>query len=211
MAPAPQPLPRVAFRAFDTLLVKRASTFGRLLLPHLPDRGRALDVGSGTGHTSAFLLKESDLQVIECDVVDFSTHASHRPLRFDGVRLPFRDETFAATLLLFSLHYAEDPCALLRELRRVSRSCIVLHTTAATVADRWRLRFTEHLEGSLAFSLAQSLRLVPSTGFFPLRPRRYFTRAELDACIGRAGLVVHARESHPRMLPGLTFELRSLA
>ena len=129
---------------------------------------------------------------------------------FDGARLPFRDETFAATLLLFSLHYADDPHALLLELRRVSRSCIVLHTTAATASSRSRLRRVEFLEGYLAFIFAQSLRLIPPTRFVPLRPRRHDTRAELDACIERAGLVVQARRSYARAVPGLSFELRSL-
>jgi demethylmenaquinone methyltransferase/2-methoxy-6-polyprenyl-1,4-benzoquinol methylase len=92
-----------------------------------PRRGeRVLDLAAGTG-TSSEPFADAGALVVPCDfslgMVQVGKRA--RPdLPFaagDGVRLPFRDDTFDAVTISFGLRNIVDPRAGLREMLRVTR------------------------------------------------------------------------------------------
>lgn len=180
--------------AMDRILARRAERIIARLRGILPARGRALDVGAGTGHTAAALARRTDLVPIEVDVVRMRSVA-HGLVLFDGAELPFGSGAFACTLLLFVLHYAADPRRLLREARRVTAgSVIVLQSThrgalAVPVARVW-----EALSGRIAFAVARAVGFVPGDTPCSLAPRRHFTGPELIACIEAASLRVRRAE-----------------
>jgi SAM-dependent methyltransferase len=66
-----------------------------------------------------------DLDVTAVDVVDH--RCTDFPLElYDGTRLPFADNQFDISTLVFALHHAPDPRSLLLEATRVTRSALLI-------------------------------------------------------------------------------------
>ncbi len=118
----------------------------------LPQGARVLDVGCGDGHLTKLISDaRADLEVIGVEV--FMREKLYAPVvPFDGRRLPFKDGEFTDGIIIDVLHHADDPKALLREMRRVcSRSLVI----------------KDHLrEGPLAYATLALMDLVgnPSHG-----------------------------------------------
>lgn len=120
-------VPAEAYDAFmGRYSVPLAEVFADLAM--LPDTGRALDVGCGTGALTAVLARrfgESEVAAVDPS----STFAAAVTARFPwaDVRhgraedLPFEDAVFDATLAELVVHFMSDPVAGLREMRRVTR------------------------------------------------------------------------------------------
>ena len=190
----------------DALLFRRAEHLCRRLCPHLPARGRVLDVGSGTGHNALVLERRTGLVVTEIDVAPMNC-VGRTPLLFDGARLPFADAAFDAATLLFVLHYAVDPVLLLREARRVTRGpLLVLQSVSTSRTGAALLRAREWAQGRGAYRATQWAGLLPR-GPHPLNPQCFHTRPSLDRLIAAAGLHLVAREPSVDGWPGLSRDL----
>jgi ubiquinone/menaquinone biosynthesis C-methylase UbiE len=111
--------------------------WSRLVAPRLvdftelPERGRALDVGSGTG-SLAFAIAERKAQVRVLGIdpsqeyVAFATSRNHFGDRAsfevgDAQQLRFADASFDASLSLLVFNFIPDPKKALMELRRVTK------------------------------------------------------------------------------------------
>jgi SAM-dependent methyltransferase len=88
-------------------------------------RGKILDLGSGTGHYSAFLNAQGH-SVVAMDIADASEHEEGRPIVFDGHTIPFEDDTFDVVLCMFVLHHLGHQDELLSEMRRVARRTVIV-------------------------------------------------------------------------------------
>ncbi|CAB9519223.1 methyltransferase, type 11 [Seminavis robusta] len=84
---------------------------------------QCLDVGSGNGDYSKFL-KEQGRDVSSVDVLDLS-HTGTVTL-FDGTNIPFGDNQFDTSLLMFVLHHSTDQKGLLKDVMRVTRDYIIV-------------------------------------------------------------------------------------
>lgn len=103
----------------------REASIQRQLQPHLPPGASILDIGAGSCKMAKRLAARGDLNVTAVDVVDHN--ATDVPLElFDGTRLPFEDDQFDISMLVFVLHHASDPGSLLVEAARVTRSALVI-------------------------------------------------------------------------------------
>lgn len=193
------------------LATRRADQIAQKLSPHLPLAGRVLDVGSGTGHNAVALRARTNLELAEADVVDM--HAvGDGPALFDGTRLPFGDGEFAASLLIFVLHYPDDPLQLLLETSRVTTGrVLVLQSTYRGGVGLALLKFREFWLGRFAFRLARVTRFIGRVPC-PLTPRRYWTREELIELGRRAKLTLQdvVSESSPSLLSCPRFLSRDL-
>jgi SAM-dependent methyltransferase len=103
----------------------REASIQRRLQPHLPPGASILDIGAGSCKLAKRLAMRGDLDVTAVDVVD------HKyidfPLKlYDGTRLPFADNQFDISILVFALHHALDPRSLLLEATRVTRSALLI-------------------------------------------------------------------------------------
>lgn len=94
----------------------------------LPDSGRVLDVGSGTGALTAVLARRfGETQVAAVDpsarfVEAMSTRYPWADVRHGGAeKLPFEDDRFAATLAQLVVHFMTDAAAGVREMVRVTQ------------------------------------------------------------------------------------------
>lgn len=97
---------------------------------------RVLDIGCGMGYALDVLREDFGAVTFGCDVGP-SMHSVARFSRFDGERLPFHDNSVDVSILIFVLHHAADPLALLHEASRVARRAVlVVEDTPRTAFDR---------------------------------------------------------------------------
>jgi ubiquinone/menaquinone biosynthesis C-methylase UbiE len=127
----------------------RARWTARRLLPFLQPTDRVLDVGAGDCRLDEILTRQVGCEVVSVDVADYNKTSRQLTL-FDGRVLPYEADSFDVALLIFVLHHAADPRAVLEEARRVCRRCVlVLEDVNWTAWDRWVFRgFHRWLEWS---------------------------------------------------------------
>ena len=116
----------------------RADVLSRSLAPYL-GRGEAwLEIGAGSGLVARALQEASGARLTLVDVVDYNQ--SGLPLQtYDGLHLPYADNTFDHSLFLFVLHHTPDPLPVLREALRVSRRSVLVVENSVEGAVRQRL------------------------------------------------------------------------
>lgn len=112
----------------------RARWSARRIAPWLAGGDRVLDIGAGDCHLDVLLATEPRCTVTPVDVTDGNRTDLALTL-YDGHSLPYADDTFDVGLLLFVLHHAEDPGALLREVRRVCRRRVL--AIEDVILTRW--------------------------------------------------------------------------
>lgn len=184
-------------RVFDALLDRRAQRLVQFVLPDLPDEGRILDLGSGTGHNARCLTALIPHEIVEADVMDIHS-VGPGPVLFDGRSLPFEDANFSAVVVLFVLQYVPDPTGLLSEIRRVTRGrVLVVQSTYSGNIGRRFLRTWEFLSGRLAFDIVRRLGLIAAT-HSALQPVQYFTRQSFEQICGAAGFRIVATRPFDR-------------
>lgn len=125
----------------ELVFPRRVRILAQRLAPHLPETGRALDLGCGDGRIAAAVqAARPGLAVRGADVlIRPKTHVAVD--RFDGNTLPYEDRRFDAVMIVDVLHHADDPIRVLREAARVCRGVLVLKDH---LSDPWlgRLRLT---------------------------------------------------------------------
>jgi len=106
------------------------------------ERGsRVLDIGAGGGWIAEELKKRKGVDVILLDILDFN-QSSLPHVIYDGKRIPFGDNSFDASLLIFTLHHCQNPAEILKEARRVTKGKIVI---IEDIADSFFGRFFLYL------------------------------------------------------------------
>lgn len=180
----------------NLILRFRAHRLAKRLKAHLPEAGWALDIGSGTGHTVQTLRQQTALRFVETDVVDISVVGAG-PVLFNGKKLPFADGAFACSLIMFVLHYPQDPLQLLQEANRVTAGHIlVLQSTCRGQLGHVALSVNEFLWGPVAFLVARAVRLIRECKF-TLNAQRSFSRDELQTLFQEAGFSIQALLPRP--------------
>jgi len=92
---------------------------------YLKDTDFILDVGSGSGRVANLINKNLGIKVICIDIRDKS-RVDNKPILFDGINLPFKDNMFTTVLGCFVLHHAQHQKAVLEEMKRVTSSEIII-------------------------------------------------------------------------------------
>jgi SAM-dependent methyltransferase len=110
----------------------------------LPPVSTLLDIGCGDGTISRLIsqtvpgLSITGAEFLprpECAIPCFG---------FDGVRLPFDDQSFDGCLFVDVLHHSRDPLGVIRDAARVSRGFVVIKDHAAETAfDHRTLQFMD--------------------------------------------------------------------
>lgn len=91
----------------------------------LPEVGaRILNVGSGDGVLSQYL-RELGYIVEDLDIRSYSV-TGVEPIIYDGVTIPFDNNTFDAVLCIYVLHHVDHQKELLGEMSRVSKGQLIV-------------------------------------------------------------------------------------
>jgi len=117
---------RLGHPVVEKFAVQRLSFLLQLL--SVRELGRILDVGCGNGISTFYFSKKTSLPVVGTDS-SFSMLSGNpcRPLVCaDAAHLPFRSNTFDLAYCWELLHHAVDPLLVVKEMKRVSKSYVVM-------------------------------------------------------------------------------------
>jgi ubiquinone/menaquinone biosynthesis C-methylase UbiE len=107
-----------------------------LVARHIEDGEKILDLGAGTGWVGKTLQQRKYNEVHLVDVLD--CNETDLPLIvYDGSTIPYDDNSFDVTTLIFVLHHAENQEEILKEAMRVSRRrIVVVEDTPRNIVER---------------------------------------------------------------------------
>lgn len=111
---------RFAHRALEA----RAENIVRFFEKEFSPGSRILDLGGGWGFYAEPLRKRGHEPLV-LDVVK-PGYQKVPVMLYDGSRIPFPDQSFDVTILVTMLHHVPDPEALFKEVRRVTRSKVIV-------------------------------------------------------------------------------------
>ncbi len=107
------------------ILKARAKDLAGMVSPHLKKDELLLDVGPASCTVTEALINQG-LRVFPLDVENYSIVDTVLPTLYDGDRMPFSDNQFDTSLILFVLHHTPDPVKVLAEAKRVSKKILIL-------------------------------------------------------------------------------------
>ncbi len=163
--------------ALPAIMRRRARSKWRWLRPYVGTPDRLLDLGAGEGYVGECAARDTGAEVTLADVVDFNR--STLPLvMYDGRRLPFEDASFDVTLLVFVLHHAEDPDAVLREARRITRRRVLV--VESVYETPWEHRWLEAAD-RIANRLRSGGRMRAQEEHLGFRPAAAWAEAAREA------------------------------
>jgi SAM-dependent methyltransferase len=152
----------------------------------LPDRGRVLDVGCGSGDLAALILqRHPDLRIEGIDVL-VRPQTAIPVTAYDGVRIPFENDSFDAVMMTDVLHHTDDPRAVLGEAARVAATVVVKDHLRDGFAARPILRFMDWVGNA-----SHGVRL----------PYNYLSRSEWERVWSSLGLKSEAMATRLSLYP----------
>jgi len=96
------------------------------LSPYLKNKGSVLDLGASCGRLSNKLSKK----LKSSSFVGIDTHVQPKtyiPItKYDGKKIPYPDNSFDCVMIIDVLHHDNDPAAILKEARRVSKKNVLI-------------------------------------------------------------------------------------
>ncbi len=147
---------------------RRIRVLARHLAALIPPGARVIDIGCGDGSLSD-LIAQTVPQVCITGIDVLVRPSCHIPVRpFDGISVPYRDDSFDVAMFVDVLHHTLDPVVLLREAARVARTIVIKDHTRTGFLAGPTLRFMDWVGNA---SHGVSL------------PYNYWTDAQWDAAL----------------------------
>lgn len=122
----------------------RTKSTVKLFAEHIKPKMKILDYGAGSGQISEYLVQKFDTKMALVDVVDYNK-TKLKLIKFDGKKLPFKDNSFDLTLIIFVLHHSNYPIEILNEVKRVSEKIIIIEDTPKNGFERTAWHFWDWL------------------------------------------------------------------
>ena len=105
---------------------RRVRVLCESLSDDIPPNAKVLDVGCGDGLLASLIMNDRpDVEISGIDVLARSQTKIPVSL-FDGMTIPFPDNSYDAVMFVDVLHHTRDPMVLLREAVRVARKTILI-------------------------------------------------------------------------------------
>lgn len=86
---------------------------------------KILDIGAGGGWISEEIQKRKNAKVTLLDIINFN-QTNLKLVLYDGENIPFPNNYFDTSLLIFTLHHCLKPLKVLEEARRVTKKKIII-------------------------------------------------------------------------------------
>lgn len=136
----------------------------RILSPYLKGCSSVLDLGASDGRLAAQIVTQlrpciPDVEFTGCDVKIQPT--TYIPVvKYDGLHIPFDDNSFDCVILIDVLHHSEDPLQVLAEAARVSRRLLLAKDHYwISKKDFSRLKAVDYL-GNMPFGIPLPFRFL---------------------------------------------------
>ena len=107
---------------------KRCDDIIKTIRPYLVKSDKILDVGSGFC-TISKRLKEMGHTVTPLDVKDRNLYEQIKVTLYDGVKIPFKADSFDVVLVITVFHHIKDCEKILKEAKRVAKKIIIMEDT----------------------------------------------------------------------------------
>jgi len=159
------------------LLKSRAGDLAQMVSPYLNKDELILDIGPASCTVTETLIKQG-LKVFPADIENFSIVDAVLPTIYDGHKLPFKDNQFGTSLILFVLHHTPDPAEVLVEAKRVSKRILVFEDIVTSPTHK---------------SLTAALDSLVNLEFFD-QPHTNKSDQEWRSLFGESGLKVLGQE-----------------
>lgn len=129
-------------KSYDTIgvnysnLRKSDARIEKLIAQALGDAETVLNVGAGTG---SYEPKDRQVKALEPSLEMIGQREQNAAPVVQGraEALPFNDNTFDASMALLTVHHWQDRAMGLKEIRRVTRGPVVIHTFDTSCRDFW--------------------------------------------------------------------------
>jgi SAM-dependent methyltransferase len=126
------------------ILKARAKDLANIVAPYLTKGEIILDIGPASCTVTESLMKQG-LKIFPLDIENFSIVDTVLPTIYDGLRMPFKDNQFDTSLILFVLHHTSDPTELLLEAKRVSKKILVFEDIVTSAAHKYMTATLDNL------------------------------------------------------------------
>lgn len=117
-----------------------------------------LDIGAGGGWVGELIAEKKNAKVTLLDVEDFNRSSLPITL-YDGEHIPFPDNSFDTSLLLFVLHHCKNPLAVLKEAIRVTKKRIIIHEDTFASSFEWALACTNDFISNSPFFITNPFKM----------------------------------------------------
>jgi len=112
---------------FRELLHQILPEQAEMLASYLTGIKSVLDIGTGSSISIHFFAKRfPEIEFVTADIADMRQEKELPFVLYDGLRLPFNDNSFDFTVLNEVLHHTKDPEPVLREAKRVGENIFVV-------------------------------------------------------------------------------------
>lgn len=98
---------------------------------------KILDLGCGSGILAKKLQEKLKVKVIGIDIVDKAIEKINFK-KYNGKRIPFKNNSFDLILISFVLHHTQDVPSLLKEAKRVAKRIIIFEDLPEGTFDKIR-------------------------------------------------------------------------
>jgi ubiquinone/menaquinone biosynthesis C-methylase UbiE len=98
---------------------------------------RVLDLGCGSGILAKKLKEKLKVNILGIDIAD--ERIEKIPFqKFDGRKIPFKENSFDTILISFVLHHAQNPIEILKESKRVAKKIIIFEDLPENILGKIR-------------------------------------------------------------------------
>jgi SAM-dependent methyltransferase len=159
----------------NQIFPRRKRVLAAALAQIIPPHSRVLDVGSGDGSIAARIQKLGTGLTIEGIDVLVRDDTAIPVQSYDGVQIPYDDDSMDVVLFVDVLHHTPDPQILLHEAARVAKRCVIIKD--------------HHRDGLLAGPILRLMDWVGNAHHGVALPYNYWSRQEWARGYARAGLL----------------------
>ena len=123
---------------FKILYRFRARSLYNQIHHHIQPNQKVLDIGAGTGYLSE-LLNKKGIDITLIDVMDYN-QVDLPLILYDGVLLPFKNNSFDISLIVSCLHHDENPIEMIKDAKRVGKKIIIVEDTYTNKVTKFLLK-----------------------------------------------------------------------